>query len=153
MHDFKWHFNGDKKATLKFPFMRYAISYVSTAAQNLPQENIYALLEKASAYNNNHDITGILLSSDGNFFQLLEGDEVKIKELYSRIEKDPRHTNIIKFLEKPVTRPSYDGYICEVITGNTKCNGSKLEGYLHYIEVLDRCSQEAVKRVMEAFVK
>lgn len=133
--------------------MRYALSYVRTASLSFPRKNIKVLLEEITNYNNNHGITGILLFSDGNFFQLFEGEEIKVRELYAQIEKDSRHTNVIKFLEKRVTLPSYDGYNCEIITGNTKYNGSKLENYLHYIEVLDPHSQKAVKRVMEAIIK
>lgn len=109
--------------------MRYAISYVSTATQIHPTEIVNALLDKTMKYNNQNDITDILLLSEGNFFQLLEGEETKIKDLYSRIAKDPRHTNIIKFIGKAVIRASYDGYICEVITGSIKYNSSKFEYY------------------------
>ncbi len=132
--------------------MRYAISYVSTVTTNIDKEAIKYLIENSAEHNNVRDISGILLCSEGNFFQLLEGEEVKVKELFSLIEKDLRHNNIIKFLEKPISRTAYDGYISEVITEKKLYNGSELKNYLHYIEVLDPESRKAVKRVIEAMI-
>lgn len=132
--------------------MRYAISYVSTAEPNLPPEVVKDLLTKATKYNNTHDITGVLLYSENNFFQLLEGEKEKITLLFSYIEKDPRHHNIIKFIEKPVSGPSNEGYISEVITGNTEEKDSRLRKYLNHLDVLDSMSRTAVKRVIETIL-
>lgn len=132
--------------------MRYAISYVSTASSGLTENDIKDLLETTTGKNNSQNITGVLFCSDSNFFQLLEGEEKKIKELYSQIEKDPRHSNIIKIIEKPVSRPPYDGYICEVVSDETKYHLTQLEAYLHPIKVLDPTAEKAVKRVIEAII-
>lgn len=132
--------------------MRYAISYVSTAKSNLTEDDIKNLLEIVTEKNNSQDITGLLLASDSNFFQLIEGEEKKVKELYSHIEKDQRHTNIIKIVDKPVVRPAYDGYIGEVVTPETKFDASKLKNYLNHIEVLDPTAKKAVTGVIEAII-
>lgn len=132
--------------------MRYAISYVSTANPNLPKEEVNDLLENATKSNNREGITGVLLCSETNFFQLIEGEEDKIKGLYSTIEKDPRHSNIIKFVEKPVSRPAYDGYTSELITNQTKYNSSTLNKFLHHVEVLDPKARKAVEKVILSMV-
>ena len=132
--------------------MRYAICYVSTVAPNLSKEDFNELLESSTKYNNEHDITGVLLSSETNFFQLIEGEEEKVKKLFSKIEKDTRHKNLIKIIDKRVDRPAYDGFIHSIVTGNTKYNDSNLKRYLHQIEVLDPRAEIAVKKVIEAFI-
>lgn len=132
--------------------MRYAISYVSTASTGNKAPDILDLLIKSTKHNNDFDITGVLLSSDTNFFQLIEGEEEAVKILYAHIEKDTRHHNLIKFVDQAVFHPAYDGFIYGVITDKTKYNGSKLKSYLHSIEVLDPVSQQAVKRVIEAIL-
>lgn len=132
--------------------MRYAISYVSTAAANIDKESIKSLFKFSAESNNARDITGLLLCSEGNFFQLIEGEEEIIKGLFRLIEVDSRHNNIIKFLEKPIHLGSYDGYICEVVSEKTRYNGSKLKDYLHYIEVLDPESRKAIKKVIQAMI-
>lgn len=132
--------------------MRYAISYVSTADQNLSPKEVRDLLKKIAIDNNAKQITGILLSSETNFFQLIEGEKEQVKILYAGIEKDRRHNNLIKILEKAVFLPAYDGFTCEVVTDKSRHDSSKLKSYLHYIEVLDSASQKAVKRVIEAIL-
>lgn len=132
--------------------MRYAISYISTAEPTLAPEDIKNLLEKVTVYNNSHGITGVLLYSGSSFFQLVEGEKEKIMHLFSKIEKDPRHHSIIKFIEKPVSRLSCDGYMCDIVNGKGKQIDAKLEKYIHYLEVLDPMSRKAVQRIMETIL-
>lgn len=91
--------------------MRYAISYVSTADKNLSPEEVQVLLKKVARDNNDQHITGILLFSETNFFELIEGEKEQVKYLYSNIEKDNRHNNLIKILESDVFLPAYDGFL------------------------------------------
>ncbi len=132
--------------------MRYAISYVSTANNTLSSKDVKDLLDKVEIDNNRKDITGILLSSETNFFQLLEGEEQVIKDLYAYILLDNRHKNIIKFIDQRVTKSAYDGYLSQIVTDQTRHNGKNLKHYLHYIEVLDIESRKSVKRVIQAIL-
>ena len=132
--------------------MRYAISYVSTAHEDLDEEGVIEIMTKADDFNRENEITGILLYNERNFFQLVEGEKKTIQNLFDRILQDTRHQNIIKFLEKPVFRPSFDGYLTDFITDTKKFDQTKLEHYLHYIEVLDPESQKSLKRVIEVMM-
>lgn len=51
-------------------------------------------LVQSREFNRSKNITGILLYCDGSFMQLLEGDEVEIRALYGRIEKDRRNYDV-----------------------------------------------------------
>ncbi|MGM1057016.1 MAG: BLUF domain-containing protein [Bacteroidota bacterium] len=132
--------------------MRQSISYVSTAKSDLSKEHVENLLESTATRNNALDISGILLCSEGNFFQLLEGEKEKVNDLFSIIKKDSRHNNLIKFIDKPAAQATNEGYFCDFITQNTKFDQSNLENYLRYIQVLDRKAQNAVKRVLESMI-
>jgi hypothetical protein len=132
--------------------MRHSISYVSTAQSNLSAEHLENLLGDTVLKNNALDISGILLCSEGNFFQLMEGEKENVQDLFSRIKKDSRHNNLIKFIDKPTFNPSNEGYFCDLITQNTKFNESNFENYLRYIQVLDLKSQNAVKRILESMI-
>lgn len=129
--------------------MRYAISYISTADINLNDQGVDDIMKETNIFNQSMDITGILLYNEMNFFQLIEGEKQIVEELYKKIIKDPRHKNIIKFLEKPVINLPFDGYLTDFITDTKKCDESKLKFYLHYIEVLNPESQNALKKVMQ----
>ncbi len=129
---------------------RHVISYVSSANPNLSKEDVADLLEQVNNFNNSHDITGVLLYAETNFFQLIEGDEDEIKNLYSHIENDSRHSNIIKFVDKPIERPAFDGYISRFVTDASKSNDVNLEAYMNHVEVLEPSSRKSVERVLQA---
>ncbi|WP_025742889.1 BLUF domain-containing protein [Aquimarina pacifica] len=96
--------------------MRHIISYVSTASSNLTNSNIQELFSFVEKFNIESNITGILMYSDGNFFQILEGDKEKVLLLFEKIKKDPRHYNIIKMLDKQIEVPSFSTYGSSFIT-------------------------------------
>lgn len=129
--------------------MRYAISYVSTANKDLQEQGVKEIMEKANKFNKLQGITGILLYNERNFFQLIEGEKKAIQDLFRKISEDSRHQDIIQFLENHISRPPFDGYLTDFISDDKKYDRSKLEHYLHYIEVLNPESRKAVKRVME----
>ncbi len=130
--------------------MRHVISYVSSANPNLSEEDVIDLFEHVNDFNNSHDITGVLLYAETNFFQLIEGEEEEIKSLYSRIENDSRHSNIIKFVDKSIKGPAFDGYISRFVTDTSKLDSSNLETYIRHVEVLEPSSQKSVEKVLEA---
>lgn len=132
--------------------MRYAISYVSSAKNNISEKEVEEILDSAEEYNNTGDITGLLLFSEGNFFQVIEGEEKKVRELFENIKNDERHTNIIKLFEKPIHKPAFDGYRSDYVTENTKFNSAKLRDYHRHVEVLDTKTQQAVENVLRAFI-
>ena len=45
-------------------------------------------------------ITGMLLYNDGNFMQVLEGEEEGVRDLFGKITRDPRHRGIITLLQE-----------------------------------------------------
>ena len=69
------------------------LTYASTTNQEWSPEELLSLLKQSRTNNGAKNITGILLYSNGTFFQVLEGDEATVEDLYKTIEKDPRHKN------------------------------------------------------------
>ena len=45
-------------------------------------------------------ISGIIMYSDGNFFQIIEGEEQEVKKVFNKVQQDPRHYNLIKLVDK-----------------------------------------------------
>lgn len=87
----------------------YEITYCSTANPNLSAEDLSGILETAQNFNAKNNITGCLLYYNQEFIQILEGEKEIIKELYSHISKDKRHTNLILLAEgKKQDRVFYD---------------------------------------------
>lgn len=76
--------------------------YVSSATTLMSEEELVALLQGAREINARQGITGLLLYSSGNFIQVIEGEEVAVEELFQKISLDPRHSNIIILLKRPL---------------------------------------------------
>lgn len=133
--------------------MRYAITYVSTADEGLKSKDIEYLLDLTKDRNNAENITGILLFSDGNFFQIIEGEKTKIDDLFHKIEIDQRHHGLIKIFGRRIKNAAYDGYETDFITGRNRYNQQKFEHYLNYLQVLDEKSKKSVVTILKAFLK
>lgn len=76
----------------------YFLIYVSSASEPMSRSDLEALLLKAR--NNNHalGITGMLLYKDGNFMQMLEGEQDVVESLHKAIKQDPRHHGLLTLL-------------------------------------------------------
>src|SRR3954465_12203500 len=68
-----------------------SLIYVSSAVQLFTTEELVALLEQARRKNARLGITGMLLYKDGNFMQVLEGEDETVRALAAEIERDRRH--------------------------------------------------------------
>jgi hypothetical protein len=74
----------------------FRIIYLSTATHLLPTSEIESILRVSRKNNMKNDITGILLYSEGNLLQVLEGKKNPVLELYKKIATDNRHKSIIE---------------------------------------------------------
>ena len=84
--------------------------YVSSAIKPFSNAEMQALLVKARNFNASQGISGLLLAQDGNFMQLLEGPEGAVRDLVSKIFKDPHHTGIITLLDQYVDEPQFSDW-------------------------------------------
>lgn len=132
--------------------MRYAISYVSTAKRSLSETEIRQILNDSEINNDKQNITGLLLYSEGNFFQIIEGDQKQIIQLYETIEDDSRHFNVIKLFGKEINKESFDGYKSDFISEDARYSSARLQNYEHYLEVLDKPTKNAVANILKAFI-
>jgi hypothetical protein len=78
------------------------IIYLSYALAPFTNAQLQSLLTLARRRNTELAVTGILLYGNERFVQVLEGDEEAVQEIYEHIKRDPRHTNLITFANKPV---------------------------------------------------
>lgn len=68
--------------------------YVSSATHLMSEDDILQILRASRRNNASAGITGLLLYKDGNFLQVLEGEEDKVVALYEKISRDPRHKDV-----------------------------------------------------------
>lgn len=72
----------------------FALVYRSKTVPGFGKLQIQEMLLKARRFNESQRITGCLLYHGGEFLQYLEGNQVKVLQLYDKIKADPRHTDM-----------------------------------------------------------
>jgi hypothetical protein len=82
--------------------MLFNIIYISRATEAMGQEQLLSLLERSRMNNEKSGITGMLLYRNGEFMQALEGEREVLEELIGRIEKDPRHRDLLVLTRKEI---------------------------------------------------
>ena len=88
----------------------HRIIYLSSAIKLFTDEEINNLLQISRLNNELKDITGLLLYSEGNFIQILEGSKVDIQETFEKIKLDTRHKNIITIINEPIKNRTFSDW-------------------------------------------
>lgn len=88
----------------------YFLIYVSIATVSFSTAELIDLLQHARRNNEKANVTGMLLFKDGNFMQILEGEERVVKALAAKISRDPRHSKMITMLEGPLAEREFENW-------------------------------------------
>lgn len=83
------------------------IIYISRASSQLTPMELIALLLQARDKNARENITGALVYGNGQFMQVIEGEEAALTTLYERILADSRHRDVFKLADKAITERSF----------------------------------------------
>lgn len=126
---------------------------MSTVNPALSESEIQEALDFSKNWNNDNNITGILLYSQGNFFQVLEGEEELLKELFARIKADQRHHNIITIFQKSIPSVTFDGYQTDFISLDDRYNETKFDIYLTQVSLLNPAIQGSVRYILNKFTE
>jgi hypothetical protein len=78
------------------------LAYVSSTRGHLTADDIVKILVSSREKNGNRGITGMLLYKAGNVLQILEGEETQVLSLFDIIQKDERHSGVIKLYQKSI---------------------------------------------------
>ena len=84
--------------------------YVSTRKKNCTDKEIAQILETCRKNNLARDITGVLLYSETQFVQYLEGEYQEIVTLYDHIKKDDRHQNAVMVSSCAIAERSFPSW-------------------------------------------
>jgi len=94
-----------------FPLL-YNLVYCSRATAGVDDAAVARIIASARRHNPVYGITGLLVFGSGIFFQWLEGPRDNVRQLMARLEKDPRHENVVTLSEGEEVRerlfPNWD---------------------------------------------
>lgn len=132
--------------------MQHVICYVSTASPDLSNENINELFDTWQEKNAEKDIRGILLFSEGHFFQVLEGERTAVLNLYNSINLDTRHKGIIQVMGKDIIKGSLDGYLTQNLTNKVFSRPELISSYCETVKGMDNRTQNEIKNILDSFI-
>lgn len=88
----------------------FQIIYISSANDELTEDALLKLLASSQQRNASRGITGILLHSDGNIIQVIEGPREAVETLYVKIAADLRHRGVTLVARKAVLQRDFPDY-------------------------------------------
>ena len=109
--------------------MMHNVIYLSAASYLFSDEELIAFLNKSRANNIKLGITGLLLYNEGSILQILEGEKQVVTDLYKIIERDNRHTRIVKMIDASITQRSFSDWSMG-FKRVSDADWSQLKGYL-----------------------
>jgi hypothetical protein len=80
----------------------FQLVYMSSLVTNEP-EVLSDILDSSVRNNKRSNITGMMLYSDGNVLQILEGNRDSVLETFKSIQLDMRHRGIFVLIEEEIT--------------------------------------------------
>ena len=80
--------------------MVHQLVYVSSSTSPASQIDIDSILMSARRRNPRMSVTGVLISIERTFFQVLEGPEDAVQSLFALISRDKRHKGVLPLLNR-----------------------------------------------------
>ena len=95
------------------------LSYLSEAVSDMSFLSLMRLLESARAFNQNNDITGILLYDNQQFGQILEGEYANVMKAWKRVQEDRLHHRVELLEIREISERSFPEWQLRFYGGET----------------------------------
>ncbi len=96
--------------------MLVRLLYASRATAQIDQEALHTILRQSKSHNPALGITGVLCYSGGIFIQVLEGGRMAVNQLYGKIVRDARHTDVILLAYEEISERRFAGWSMGQVT-------------------------------------
>jgi Sensors of blue-light using FAD len=111
----------------------YSLTYVSSATNPLSALDLRGLLEICVRNNEKTGVTGMLLYKDGNFMQVIEGEEQRVRHVHHKLARDPRHHGLITLLQGESPKREFPGW--SMGFRDLSAGTESLEGYNEFLNL------------------
>ncbi len=91
------------------------IGYYSSTSNDFKESDIKDILETSIHKNKKLNVTGILIYADGCFFQIIEGPDENLDNLYKAIKRDYRHQGIITLIDEEINNRNFPDWSMSVL--------------------------------------
>ncbi len=131
--------------------MTYTLCYVSKALNDLNQNSVEEIFQTTQNNNSKKNIHGILMYGMGDFFQVLEGEEKVIEELFEgHIKTDPRHSDIFEIIRRPTQKPIFSEYSSLFTIVRTTKQLEDIKSYLSFNKI--NTTSNKLSRLLNPFL-
>jgi hypothetical protein len=130
------------------------VSYISKFSRPLSRDEIAQLAADAAERNRSLGVTGMLMSSGGIFYQVLEGPIDAVDGLFQKIVVDPRHRDVLVLsVQEDVEDRQFPSWAMKKVNLNEEAL-SRLEPIKALLEaiVVQRESMQRLMRVLSRSV-
>lgn len=90
--------------------MKHSICYISKEIPSSSDPGFLELFKFVIKFNNENNITGVLLYNEGFFLQVLEGEKDILERLIDRILRDSRHKEMLIILDESIEKRIFKKY-------------------------------------------
>ncbi|WP_181901454.1 BLUF domain-containing protein [Thalassotalea euphylliae] len=109
--------------------MHLRLVYFSRSTSLMAQNELVSLLKKARMFNDQNDITGLLLYKNQSFVQLLEGPSERVASLFQSICTDERHYAIKTLVKEEAEQRLFPDWSMGFQNLNQSSEAEPLAGY------------------------
>lgn len=127
----------------------FYLIYVSSATKLIDAKGLTKLLQKARITNAESNITGMLLYENGNFMQLIEGEETEVLALYETIKQDPRHKDVYTIVQGTEETRMFSDWSMGFCDMQEQQGNETIEQYMS--EHLKKIEPENIRRFIKSF--
>lgn len=119
----------------------------------MTESEVFSILQRARIKNSRLQITGILLNDGTSFFQILEGNEEVVEELFSTIAEDTRHVNVVVIVKEAISERVFKDWTMGYAQLNTvvKNNIPGLNDFFKQQQCLTELDNGRAKKLLKAF--
>ena len=114
------------------------LAYVSYPAADLPPTEVSRIIQVSRTNNHANAITGVLVYTGTDFAQLIEGRPDAVDRLWRKLKADPRHHDVLAFIDEPTERAWFDtwrmGYLYDDSLSHQIAEWRHLKARLAHIE-------------------
>ena len=86
----------------------------------MPKSKLYKILVDSRVNNKLADVTGLLVYVDGQFLQVLEGEQEVVSALLEKISKDRRHKDVQVVYKTGIERRTFNAWLMAYVSPSPK---------------------------------
>ncbi|MBV9880523.1 MAG: BLUF domain-containing protein [Gemmatirosa sp.] len=127
--------------------------YASTAVGSPSDEALAELLGAARRKNERRGLTGMLLYTEGTFFQVLEGPPDAVDGAFAAIAEDVRHTRAVTIIRERIPRRAFGEWTMGFLTATPRELGATMgmNDFFAQAACFDRLDAGRAKKLLTAF--